>query len=126
MDIDKLKDLMGRVTPGPWLREAQNVYGDDGRWMVGKALGNDWPTTEANADLFAMAPDLATEVIRLTAENAQLVAANQALATENARLVKRDAVARRLIGSGKCTHRKEATAYEWWRDARAFLAGEVK
>ena len=208
MDIDKLKDLMGRVTRGPWLREAQNVYSDDGRWMVGKAWGNDWPTTEANADLFAMAPDLAAEVIRLTAEvaalqddrrkmhrraqkaegllermarflnsfelwaqrrkdhwlriyvraaarhvrgktgearslawrigeyerddliaqiirltaeHAQLVAANQALATENARLVKRDTEARRIIEDADlCGGDIDRPA------ARSFLAGEGK
>ena len=125
MDIDNLKDLMGRVTPGPWYAE---------RWYVRTSAANHyWQIADAgpagrhvdycsdNATFIAMAPDLAAEVIRLTTEHAQLVADNQALVMENARLVKRDQEARRIIEDADlCGGDIDRPA------ARSFLAGEGK
>ena len=163
MDIDNLKDLMKRVTPGPWVWCA-DPYGGHRliSWVPGETFPNGSPrymkvhddgsaggeyspsidVPGEDADLIAMAPDLADEVIRLTeyaqsrilfwaeliednarltAEHAQLVAANQALATENARLVKRDQEARRIIEDADlCGGDIDRPA------ARAFLAGEGK
>ena len=148
MDIDNLKDLMGRVTPGPWRLDGpvwNNIVRTDSETRVcfmahSNGLNDDRDI--ANAALIAMAPDLAAEVIRLTAEHAQLVAANQALATENARLVKRDAEARRTLDKADSAL-TEAEAIlggeygdhygpfcEMMEDlreaARAFLAGDGK
>ena len=119
MDIDKLKDLMGRVTPGPWGFDDQGGFPDAYRvyaeghvmlWMDHYHEGDH----SSNATIIAMTPDLASEVIRLTAEHAQLVAANQAL-------VKRDAEARMLIEDAElCGGDIDRPA------ARAFLAGEGK
>ena len=126
MDIDKLKDLMGRATRGPWWPDEDVEYGHVVLW---RDRGNDCdialhiPKSET-ATLIAMAPDLAAEVIRLTAEHAQVVADNQAMATENARLVKRDAEARRLIAPMEGNAPVDSVA--WNADARAFLAGEGK
>ena len=134
-----LKDLMGRVTPGPWSVMQPPNWIVDGRGMnlthirgwgflTGhghKDGGMDHKLAgeqmDANATLIAMAPDLADAVICLTAERAQLIAANQALAAENARLVKRDQEARRIIEDADlCGGDIDRPA------ARAFLAGEGK
>ena len=74
MDIDNLRNLMGRVTPG-----SRNI--DAKAWR----------------DLRDMSTDLAAEVLRLTAERDAIVAANQALVTENARRVKREEDARGVV-----------------------------
>ena len=68
----------------------------------------------------ALFKEAACEIARLTSEHAQLVAANQALATENARLVKRDAEAT------ACIKQYAIGILEGDEMARAFLAGEGK
>ena len=61
------------------------------------------------------------KVARLTTEHAQVVAANQALATENARLVKRAAEARKLLRFAR-----DQVTHHFKDLIRAFLAGEGK
>ena len=103
MDIDKLRDLMGRVTPGPWFVDGlvwnQIVWTDSETRVCYMAHSNGLNDDRdiANASLIAMSPDLSAEVLRLTAERDALVAANQELVTENARLGKRDGEARELV-----------------------------
>ena len=96
MDVEKLAQLLKAATPGPW-----KVYhttgggrilgiGDyEGGGIADPRFGlwRDGKEKDSNAELIALAPDLAAEVIRLTAERDAAVAANQALVTENARLV---------------------------------------
>jgi hypothetical protein len=82
MDIKQLQETLAAATPAPWDKEYDD-YGDEiwfggagcGLWTVGPCvLGGDGHNPErkavmdANAALIAMAPDLAAEVIRLTAE----------------------------------------------------------
>ena len=115
MDIDKLRDLMGRATPGPWAYrpEPHDDWGvvRSGRFWICQAHDPDRMDDEflaecrktktdpwyANAALISMSPDLAAEVLRLTAERDAIVAANQALVTENARRVKREEDARGVV-----------------------------
>ena len=103
MDIDKLRDLMGRVPPGPWRLDGpvwnQIVWSDAENRICFMAHSNglDDDRDIATSALIAMSPELAAEVLRLTAERDALVAANQALVTENARRGKRDEDARELI-----------------------------
>ena len=76
---DQLKDLMSKVTPGPWVSSThgtQVLTGDSwnticelrarkdftrARWEDGRAASDD----TANATLIALAPTLAAEVVRL-------------------------------------------------------------
>ena len=91
MDIDKLRDLMGRVTPGPWFVDGpvwnQIVWTDSETRVcyIAHSNGLNDDRDIANAALIAMSPDLSAEVLRLTTERDAAVAANQALVTENAR-----------------------------------------
>ena len=172
MDIDTMKDLRGRVTPGPWTQSTmfgptnvcvevegsiRSVAACGGYQRSGPLAETASMENRANADLIAMALDLldavihltaeldteksrgahrnaerlealncnaaqAQKIVRLTSEHAQVVAANRVLATENARLVKRDAKARELIGLDPW----DIGYHEWTISARAFLAGEGK
>jgi hypothetical protein len=82
----------------------------------GSAGGEYSPSIDADgedATLIAMAPDLAAEVLRLTAERDAVVAANR-------QLVARDADARGLLSLDPWT----LGHGEWTERARAFLAGE--
>ena len=89
---DKLSELLAAATPGPRYVEAQSIYaeGDGVHKLIARAFALEhnvsWPECEANAALISMAPDLAADVIRLRAENAdrdktiaELVAANTRL-----------------------------------------------
>lgn len=85
METDKLEALLKAATPGPWRlvadeegEPAQCIMGRG--WDIATAWGG-YNAAEHDAALIAAAPDLAAEVLRLRAENAQLVAANQALVT---------------------------------------------
>lgn len=131
---DKLSALLVAATPGPWvvhdetviwrarevpvettydliapvaeLRLRPSFYGD---------LYDD-ATMRANADLIAMAPDLAAEVIRLRAINTQLVADFN---TMNQHGAKQDETIRELrLQLGMANHAEDAT--------RAENAGMVK
>lgn len=68
-----------------------------------------------DAALIASAPDLAAEVLRLRAENAQLIAANQAL-------VAREAEAREALD--RIAKRRDYQLPSAADIARAFLAGK--
>ena len=94
MDIAKLKDLMGQVTPGPWERDTGYANDRLVSWVKGETFKNGDPrfvqiiddgsaggeyspsidVSGEDAALIAMAPDLAAEVIRLTAEVERLKA----------------------------------------------------
>ena len=97
IDLDKLKELRAKATPGPWrwIRKASgSTKGIDGVIWAEEYAGSAWiefegsdETPGSNAALIAMAPELADEVLRLTAERDAAVAASQKLAAENARLV---------------------------------------
>jgi hypothetical protein len=89
MDVEKLKDLVWTVAIGG---------GDTPAWR----------------ELHSMAPDLAAEVLRLTAERDAVVAANR-------KLVARDAASRELLSLDPWT----LGHGEWTKRARAFLAGDV-
>ena len=158
MDIDNLKNLMRRVTPGPWhwidIR-TDEPFAFDTKWngnipslrtvaehpcRFGGTLPDFILNAEpdflleypANAALIALAPDLSAEVLRLTAEHAQLVAANQALATENVRLVKQDAEATIALKFYADFYENPndgpwgVNSSDFGKTARAFLAGEGK
>ena len=122
IDLGKLEELRAKATPGPWRPSqiglensgARVVTSDGGRigtadtWSQFKR-GDGWrsicETRDANAALIALAPELADEVLRLTAERDAAVAASQKLAAENARLAERDTEALRLL--------TEATDWNW-------------
>lgn len=101
MDVDKLDQLLKAATKGPWGLGDRGTKKDGsqyarvfGRGWIGLArvwvrmhsASEDTPSGVANAELIALAPDLAAEVIRLTAERDAAVSANQALVTDNVRL----------------------------------------
>lgn len=93
MKMDDLKELLGKVTPGPWAYRPTQY--DDwgtvraGEWFLCQAKDprhleddhlnscrkNGCDPWEANARLIAMAPDLAAEVLRLRAEVERLTEA---------------------------------------------------
>jgi hypothetical protein len=90
MDVDKIKAALAAATPGPWGigRHANTMIeaGERGRGIASSGgyqqnFDGERIRSEniANATLIAMAPDLAAEVVHLTAERDQLIAANQAL-----------------------------------------------
>ena len=73
MTPDEIKRLIAEATPGPWMVGPVDdtvVSGADGSEIA--AIDGDynepdlWPIMEANARLIAAAPDLATQVVRLT------------------------------------------------------------
>lgn len=59
--------LLEGTTEGPWLREAQGVYAENGHKLIASVKSHDygiaWPTTEANGNIMAAAPDLARALI---------------------------------------------------------------
>ena len=132
MDIDKLKETLAAATKGPWRVESEttliwgNCNPDD---QTNNGMGfpvaearitpcglwtkrPDSDEGEANSALIAMAPDLAAEVIRLTALVADLTAANAALMV-------RDAEAREVI-HGAVDRGRGLN----WVAARAWLGGK--
>ena len=124
MDVENLRELLGRVTPGPWVYEP-----DDGFAAVRVAdtisyKGVAYLTLANyanNAALIAMAPELAAEVLRLTAERDAAVAETQHLV---ARVKATVAEALREIDrqfSDTLNGHKAKTGLD---TARAFLAGE--
>jgi len=104
-----LAALLAAATPGPWAIE-ENGHGHRGMVevkgprvkCVGFMIATDVSAaqaevTRANAALIARAPELAADVLRLSATVADLTAANTALVTECARLKAREAEAMGLI-----------------------------
>lgn len=60
---EEVQKLLDGATPGPWLREAQGIYADNGHKLIASVKSHEhgiaWPTTEANGNIMAAAPDLA-------------------------------------------------------------------
>lgn len=73
MNIDELKQLRDRITPGPWLVnvdesdvDATYIYTDDGMLCMSlNPIGSGSSYARADLDLAALAPELLDEVIRL-------------------------------------------------------------
>jgi hypothetical protein len=64
----EVEALLDGTTEGPWLREAQGIYADNGRKLVASVKSHEcgiaWPSTEANGDIIAAAPTLARQLLR--------------------------------------------------------------
>lgn len=100
METQELEELRAKASEGPWHGNRKNwpdgsssmhinsmAWSDLAQvWLRGIDANKDDPEGIANATLIAAAPDLAAEVLRLRAEVAQLVAANQALVVDAARM----------------------------------------
>jgi len=99
MDMDNLKDLMARATPGPWSAKSSamgdndiGILGDGGCLAecfssIRKQFEHATDEQAANAALIAMAPDLAAEVLRLNEQSADLWTANLRLISERDKAV---------------------------------------
>lgn len=78
-----LKNLLAEATPGPWKASDCGEWVEDARkFEIANTSSSvhDIQEIEANARLIALAPDLARQVIALTAENAALRAKAEKLA----------------------------------------------
>jgi hypothetical protein len=158
MNAPELKTLLAAATPGPWKNVSTNwsleCKGDASWLQIGKT-GSQTPIAivtvkgaygrearlNANAALIAIAPDLATEVLRLRKINVQLVtdfnamnlhgAKQDARITANAALVDclKDATdslwfAERELRHAGCVPEDDLNLIKERLDvARAFLAG---
>jgi hypothetical protein len=64
----EVEALLDGTTEGPWLREAQGIYADNGRKLVASVKSHEcgiaWPSTEANGDIIAAAPTLTAQLLR--------------------------------------------------------------
>jgi hypothetical protein len=127
MDLEKLKELNAAASPGPWSLSTIGLTNAGARAIISAEnrigevdivsefkRGDGWKSPcakrDANAALIAFLRNSVDEVLRLTAERDAAVAASQKLATENARLVEREAKARELVNA--------ATEWNWldyWR-----------
>lgn len=64
-----IQALLDRATKGPWQVNGTHFYGPDPeRALLGQMVGLPGGPFDANAALIALAPTLAADVIRLTAE----------------------------------------------------------
>lgn len=84
MKTDELEKLLAEATPGPWNARSPSIPDYYGSIIGRGAVETGWPvvgdvclrtesgSSEANAHLIAMAPDLAADKIRLERENERL------------------------------------------------------
>jgi hypothetical protein len=114
IDLEKLKELRAKATPGPWELETTDLYYDKDDVAHAKKKGitakvgdvmsthitgisvfgidhNHWlgwhiSGEDADFQLAVIAPELADEVLRLTAERDAAVAAREKLAAENVQI----------------------------------------
>ncbi len=105
-DTNELLELLDKATPGPWEATERGGYsdfdgnsrviiGDDMRIGVIQTTGRE--DTEANAELAALAPDLAREVIALRAEVARLRPIAQRIVDDVTHIERPDALSGRTI-----------------------------
>ena len=80
---EKIADLLGRITPGPWLEDGSVIYtrqtgrgGEENRWQAQVSCLFTTPFAEigANAEAIALVPDLLAEVARLRSQATELCA----------------------------------------------------
>ena len=86
-----MTDIPSGYTPGPWkIHPVDDTTVIDATGAEVAAIDGDyndpdtWPLMEANARLIALAPEMADEIVRLRALNAELLAALKELADEYA------------------------------------------